>query len=46
MKLIHGDCLEEMAKIPDKSIDLILTDPLMSLKIMEEVKMNLRIVIW
>ena len=26
MKLIHGDCLEEMAKIPDKSIDLVLTD--------------------
>lgn len=27
IKLIHGDCLEEMAKIPDKSIDLIVTDP-------------------
>lgn len=27
MQLIHGDCLEEMAKIPDKSIDLILCDP-------------------
>jgi DNA modification methylase len=25
--LIHGDCLEEMKKIPDKSIDLVLTDP-------------------
>ena len=27
MKLIHGDCLEKMKDIPDKSIDLILTDP-------------------
>src|SRR3990172_5191444 len=25
--LINGDCLEEMKKIPDNSIDLILTDP-------------------
>ena len=25
--LIHGDCLEEMKKIPDGSIDLVLTDP-------------------
>ena len=27
LKLIHGDCLEEMKKIPDGSIDLVLTDP-------------------
>ena len=27
MKLILGDCLEEMKKMPDKSIDLVLTDP-------------------
>jgi len=26
-KVIHGDCLIEMQKIPDKSIDLVLTDP-------------------
>ena len=26
-KLIQGDCLIEMAKLPDKSVDLILTDP-------------------
>ena len=26
MKLIHGDCLEEMKKIPDKSVQLILCD--------------------
>ena len=25
--LIHGDCLEEMKKIPDQSIDMVLTDP-------------------
>ena len=27
IQLIHGDCLVEMKKIPDKSIDLVLTDP-------------------
>jgi len=27
MNLIHGDCLEEMAKIPDGSVDMVLTDP-------------------
>lgn len=27
MNLIHGDCLEIMKAIPDKSIDLVLTDP-------------------
>lgn len=26
MQLIHGDCLEEMSNIPDKSIDMILCD--------------------
>lgn len=26
-KLLHGDCLELMKTIPDKSIDLVLTDP-------------------
>ena len=25
--LYHGDCLEEMVKIPDGSVDMILTDP-------------------
>ncbi len=25
--LIHGDCVEEMKKMPDKSVDLVLTDP-------------------
>lgn len=27
IKLICGDCLEEMKKIPDKSVDLVLTSP-------------------
>lgn len=27
MELIHGDCLEVMNNIPNKSIDLIVTDP-------------------
>jgi len=27
MKLIQGDCLEKMKDIPDKSIDMVLTDP-------------------
>lgn len=27
IKLLHGDCLELMKSIPDKSIDLVLTDP-------------------
>ena len=26
-KVIHGDCLIEMQKIPDKSIDMVLTSP-------------------
>ena len=26
-KLIHGDCLEELKKLEDNSIDLVLTDP-------------------
>lgn len=27
IKLIQGDCIEEMRKLPDNSIDLVLTDP-------------------
>ena len=26
-KIIYGDCIEEMKKLPDESIDLVLTDP-------------------
>jgi site-specific DNA-methyltransferase (adenine-specific) len=27
IELIHGDCLEEMKKIPDGSVDLTVTSP-------------------
>jgi site-specific DNA-methyltransferase (adenine-specific) len=27
INLLHGDCLELMKSIPDKSIDMVLTDP-------------------
>ena len=27
MKLIYGECLEEMRLMPDNSVDLICTDP-------------------
>ena len=27
IKLLHGDCLELMKDIPDKSVDMVLTDP-------------------
>ena len=26
-RIYHGDCLEVMKDIPDKSVDLVLTDP-------------------
>lgn len=26
-KIIHGDCIVEMKKLPDGSIDLVITDP-------------------
>ena len=32
MKLLHGDCLELMKDIPDKSIDLIVNDPPYNIK--------------
>ena len=27
INLQHGDCLELMSKLPDKSVDLVVTDP-------------------
>jgi site-specific DNA-methyltransferase (adenine-specific) len=27
LRLILGDCLEEMKKIPNHSVDMVLTDP-------------------
>lgn len=29
IKLLKGDCLERMKEIPDKSIDAVITDPLL-----------------
>jgi adenine-specific DNA-methyltransferase len=26
-KIIHGDCIQELKKLPSESVDLILTDP-------------------
>jgi modification methylase len=26
-RIIHGDCLEELAKLPDRSVDLVFADP-------------------
>ena len=27
IKLLHGDCLEQMKTLPDDSVDSIVTDP-------------------
>jgi len=27
IQIIHGDCMEELKKLPDNSIDLVITDP-------------------
>ena len=27
IKVVHGDCVEELSKLPDSSVDLVLTDP-------------------
>ena len=32
IELMHGDCLELMKSIPDKSVDLVLTDPPYNIK--------------
>ncbi len=34
-KIIHGDCLEEMKKINDNTVDLVLIDPPYNIKIDE-----------
>jgi DNA modification methylase len=26
-RIIHGDCLEELRRLPDNSVDLVCTDP-------------------
>ena len=41
-ELHHGDCLEVMKEIPDKSIDLILCDPPYGTTILKwDTKLNL-----
>ena len=35
-KLINGDCLEELKKIPDESVDLIFADPPYNLQLKKE----------
>ncbi len=32
--LIHGDCLEEMRKLPENSVDAVVTDPPYGLRFM------------
>ena len=32
LRLMHGDCMEMMKQIPDKSVDLVLTDPPYNIK--------------
>ena len=33
IQLHHGDCLEVMKHIPDKSVDMVLTDPPYGMKL-------------
>ena len=37
-KIINGECIEELKKIPDKSFDLIFADPPYNLQIGEKLK--------
>ena len=37
-KILNGDCVEELKKIPDKSFDLIFADPPYNLQIGEKLK--------
>lgn len=32
MNIIHGDCLEELRKLEDNSVDAIITDPHIGIK--------------
>ena len=34
INLIHGDCFDELKKLPDNSVDSIVTDPPYGLKFM------------
>jgi DNA modification methylase len=33
-KIIHGDCLKKMKKLPDNSVDAVITDPPYGLEFM------------
>lgn len=33
IKLLHGDCLEQLRTLPDKSVNLVLTDPPYNIKL-------------
>ena len=37
-KIIQGNCLEEMQKIPDNTVDLIFADPPYNLQLKQELK--------
>ena len=37
-KILNGDCIKEIKKIPDKSFDLIFADPPYNLQIGEKLK--------
>ena len=37
-KILNGDCIEELKKIPDKSFDLIFADPPYNLQIGKKLK--------
>jgi site-specific DNA-methyltransferase (adenine-specific) len=41
-KIICGDCLEVMKEIPDKSIDLVLTDPPYGLNIAKSGSLSIK----
>jgi len=38
--IIHGDCIEEMRKLPDDSVDLIFADPPYYLQLPKNFKAN------
>lgn len=35
-KIINADCMDILKQLPDKCIDLVLTDPLMELSMIEK----------
>ena len=36
--ILHGNCIEEMRKLPEKSVDLIFADPPYNLQLKQELK--------